>query len=54
MPITVFSQEDIDLGRIVYVHDNNMTGEDRIALQVIIFLIRILLFAEILIIAYKQ
>lgn len=36
VPITVFSQEDVDLGRIVYVQDSNVTGEDRIALQVII------------------
>lgn len=34
MPITVFSQEDIDLGKIVFVQDSNVTGEDRIALQV--------------------
>ena len=34
VPLTAFSQEDIDLGRIVYAQVNNMTDEDRIALQV--------------------
>lgn len=32
-PITSFTQEDIDLGRIIYVHNGN-SGEDQIALQV--------------------
>lgn len=33
IPITSFTQEDIDLGRIIYVHNGN-SGEDKIALQV--------------------
>lgn len=33
-PVSSFSQEDIDLGKIVYVHNRNTTGEDIIALQV--------------------
>lgn len=33
-PVSSFSQEDIDLGKIMYVHNRNTTGEDTIALQV--------------------
>lgn len=34
VPITLFTQEEIDQGKIVYVHYGNTTGEDKIALQV--------------------
>ncbi|XP_065210163.1 chondroitin sulfate proteoglycan 4 [Planococcus citri] len=34
VPIYSFTQEDVDLGQIVYVHNASSTGEDKVALQV--------------------